>query len=108
MVDIYRTLISENAEKDLLEAYLWIEKEAPQSASSWVAGLLESIASLETLPERCPLAPENGVFEEEIRVHLYRRSSTYRILFTIRVDQVVILYIRHSARNLVHPEESDT
>ena len=49
MAEIYRTLISENAEKDLLEAYL----------------------------------------------------------FTIQVDQVVILYIRHSARYLVQSEELD-
>ena len=85
-------------------AYEWIEAVSPQSASDWLAGLLDSIASLETFPERCALATEKNSFEEEIRVHLYRRSSVYRILFTIKVDRVVVLYIRHASRHPVTPE----
>jgi hypothetical protein len=104
MAKIYRTLITETAEIDLLEAYQWIETEALHSASNWVSGLIEAIASLETFPERCPIAPENDLFEKEIRVHLYRRSSVYRILFTIQVDQVIVRYIRHGAWQPITPE----
>jgi len=86
-------------------AYHWLEVEAPDSATKWLTGLLDAIASLETFPERRPLAPENDLFDEEVRVHLYRMSSAYRILFTIQEDKVVILYIRHSARRFVTPED---
>ena len=47
----------------------------------------------------CPLAPENDEFEEEIRELLYgKRQHRYRILFTIREQAVVVLHIRHGAR----------
>jgi plasmid stabilization system protein ParE len=100
----YQTYITATAESEMYADYQWIDAEAPHNAAKWFAGLFDAIASLESFPERCPLAPENDMFEEEIRVHLYRMSSVYRILFTIQDDRVVVLYVRHSARQPVAPE----
>jgi plasmid stabilization system protein ParE len=86
-------------------AYQWIDAESPHSAAKWLAGLLDAVASLESFPERCPVAPENELFVEEVRLHLYRMSSVYRILFTIQQDKVVVLYIRIGARLFVTPED---
>jgi len=59
----------------------------------------EAIASLSSLPERCPLAPENARFPFEVRQLLYgRKPHVYRILFTIEGDAVKILHIRHARR----------
>ncbi len=51
------------------------------------------------MPHRCPLAPENEEFEDEVRQHLYgKRDNKYRILFSIMDAEVQILHIRHGKR----------
>jgi plasmid stabilization system protein ParE len=67
----YRVIIEPPAEAELEEAYQWIARAAPQAAARWYNGLVEAIDSLESLPERCPLAPENDAFDEDIRQLLY-------------------------------------
>ncbi len=58
------------------------------------------------MPARCPLAPENDEFEEEIRELLYgKRQHRYRILFTIRGETVIVLHIRHGAREHLKGED---
>lgn len=49
------------------------------------------------MPERCPLAPEDGLDGVTIRHLIY---GDYRILFSIDAAQVVILQVRHGARML--------
>jgi plasmid stabilization system protein ParE len=46
------------AEAEIEAAYLWLFERSPQHASQWQAGLLEAIASLSTMPDRCGYAPE--------------------------------------------------
>ncbi len=51
------------------------------------------------MPARSSLAFENEYFDEEIRQLLYgKRGRLYRILFTIRDDEVYVLFVRHSAQ----------
>lgn len=87
---------------EIEEAYLYIRQDSPENAPRWRAGLLEAAATLETFPKRCPVAPENGPFEFEIRQLLYGR---YRLLFTVRDDTVVILHVRHGAREWMKADE---
>lgn len=56
-----------------------------------------------TMPNRCPLAPENAKFSQEIRQLIYGSGrNAYRILFTVLDQQnplvVRILHIRHVSR----------
>jgi hypothetical protein len=62
-------------------------------------GLIKKVDTLRRHPTRCPLAAENDKFPEEIRELLYGRSKRHkhRIIFTLRADNVHILYVRHSA-----------
>jgi plasmid stabilization system protein ParE len=69
-------------------------------------GLFRAIESLNKMPFRCSLAIENDYFEEEIRQLLYgKRGRVYRIIFTIREEEVHILFVRHSAQKPLSPEE---
>jgi hypothetical protein len=53
------------------------------------------------------MAPENDEFEEEIRQILYgKRQHRYRILFTIREQTVIVLHIRHGAREHLTGEDA--
>lgn len=91
----YRVIIQPTAESDLENAYLYIAQEVPNNASKWLLQIQSKVKTLETLPFRCPLAPENNVFDYEIRQLII---GQYRVLFTIKLTEVHILHIRHGAQ----------
>ena len=87
------------AQQDIAEAHRWLAERDPQAADHWFNGLYDTIGSLETFPERCPLAPESEFLNCEIRETFHgRRQHKYRILFTVAADEVHVLHVRHGAR----------
>ncbi len=102
---IYRVELSDSAKADLREATRWISNEAsPTAAAKWLTRTHKTISTLKRQPLRCPLADENDKFPEEIRVLIHgKRYLRYRIVFTIRDDTVVVLYVRHGARDELNP-----
>ena len=98
----YRILIQPPVADDLDDAYHWIASHSPARADSWLQGAIDAFQSLTDFPGRCPLAPENDVFDSEVRQLLY---GDYRILFTVENDLVRILHIRHGARRYLEPYE---
>lgn len=100
----YRFEITAQALADADQAYAWIAERSPERAERWYRGLFEQIETLTSFPLRCPLAAEDPKFPEEIRELLYgKRNHKYRIIFTIRDDAVVVLYIHHGARRELEP-----
>jgi len=91
----YEVVVQPVAEAELEEAYRYIRKGSPERAMHWRARLLVKAESLSRWPERCPLAPENEAFLEEVR-HLV--FGSYRLLFTIldAKREVHVVHIRHS------------
>ena len=73
----YSVIILPEAEQDIEDAYLYISEDSPQNAMNWYRNICTKIQSLSSFPLRCPLAPENDFFQEEIR-HLI--INYYRIL----------------------------
>ena len=101
----YRVEITVEAESEIKDAYLWIHGDSPANAARWRRGLLEAVQSLSQQPTRCPLAPENVWFKQEIRQLLYgKRGGVYRVLFVIGEKTVSILHVRHSAREFLQPD----
>lgn len=101
----FQVELTEQAQQDAEEAYLWIAERDPDGAERWWDGIVDAVLSLEQMPLRCPLAPEDPYFEEEIRMLLYgRRRGQFRILFTVSGDRVLVLHIRRASRDLVQPE----
>ena len=100
----YQVLITASAEADLDEAYCWLSERAREAAVNWYNGVLDAFLSLETFPERCPLAPESRAFKREIRQLLHgKRQHAYRILFDVSEETVRILHVRHGAREHLKP-----
>jgi plasmid stabilization system protein ParE len=98
----YRVELAASAKADIREAARWLTEQAsPAVATRWLAGLDKAMSTLETQPERCPVAAESHSFPVEIRELLYGRSKKgkHRIVFTIANDVVHILYVRHTARD---------
>jgi plasmid stabilization system protein ParE len=91
----YRVELTEPAKLEIAEAEDWIDAESPAAAERWIEALYDALDGLQTMPARCPLAPENKNHGEEIRQLIYGR---YRVLFTIFPGRVLILHVRHGAR----------
>ena len=96
----FRVELSDRAQADIAAIYDWfLSQQAGPAGERWFLGLREAIASLSTLPTRCPVSPESGEVPVEVRQLLYgRKPHVYRILFTIERDVVQILHIRHGRR----------
>lgn len=105
MAEEYRIILQPEAYEGMERAYTYFEQDSPERAHRWAAGLMDAIDSLKTFPARCPRAPEDRFFPQEIRQLLYGKGgSIYRILFTITGDTVSVLHIRHSAQEILRPE----
>jgi plasmid stabilization system protein ParE len=103
----YQVIILPSAERNIGEAYEWLTEQKAEAAIRWYNRLLEVIFSLDTFPERCPLAPESEFFNAEIREIFHgRRQYKYRILFTVSENEVHVLHVRHGARLALGETES--
>ena len=92
----YAVVVQPEAEADIEAAYLYLfEAASPDVAIRWFNEIEAVMATLAEFPNRCPKAPEDAYFSDEIR-HLL--VEPYRILFTIRAKQVHVLHVRHMAR----------
>ena len=99
----FRVELSQQAQRDIAAIYDWLQSEqAGDAGQRWFLALRAAVASLQNLPSRCPLAPENRDSPVEVRHLLYgRRPHVYRILFAIEGDLVQVLHIRHGRRRPV-------
>lgn len=105
----YRVEIAPPARDEFDETFAWIFNNSPAAAVRWRDGLFEALHSLREWPRRCPLAPENDVFDEDIRQLLYgKKLHAFRILFTVDEQVVQILHIRHGARKHMEGEQPDS
>jgi plasmid stabilization system protein ParE len=96
----FRVKQTAQADKDLDGILEWLlEREAGDTGLRWFQRLKEALLSLNEMPHRCPIAPENKEFPYEVRQLLYgRKPHRYRVLFAIEGDTVIILHIRHGRR----------
>ena len=58
----FRVVIQPPASAEMEQAFLWIAEQNPEAAAKWFHGLEAAIQGLATMPERCPVAPENERF----------------------------------------------
>ena len=83
------------------------------TAEKWFNGVLDDIASLKGVPERCSVAPESEDLDREVRVLLHgRRNRSYKIYFSVHHETAIsgvvsIFHVRHWARRPVHADELD-
>jgi len=98
----FHVLIGDFAAEELEQAYQYVRRYSPHQATLLRDATLDAAESLEFSPQRCPLAPENGAHGLELRQLL---SGSYRLIFAIQDDLVVVMRIRHTARAPMTPDE---
>lgn len=101
--------VSEEARRQIDAELVRIYDAAGEAAAiAWRDGMEEAIAGLATLPERCPAAPEDALYQRgTLRQFLYRRrrgGPAWRILFSVRpadesdAPTVRVHQVRHGAQ----------
>ena len=83
-------------------------ERAPVRGPEWFEELIDSLYTLELLPNRCPLAREAEEAKRDIRCLLFgKRRGIYRILYEVdeKRQTVWILHIRHGALRDLGPDE---
>ncbi len=96
--------LSAEAEQDIKQAYLYIAEHGPANPDQWKAGLLEHLTSLESFPRRCGLAPESQDSGDLIYQTIY---TSYRILFVIEEQTVLVFACWHGSRLPLSSDELD-
>jgi plasmid stabilization system protein ParE len=103
---VHEVVVSATAERELEAACAWLADRSPEAARRWRIGLLSAIESLATFPDRCGIAPESSAFERDIRCLTYGKGSgCYRVLFTVSDGCVIVLHVRHGARDRLGADE---
>jgi len=91
----YAVNVTVRAERDLARLYGEIDATDSETARKWYRGLKRQIFSLEKIPFRCAVTPEN----KSLRHLLYGHGhNTYRVIYRVIGMQVDVLHIRHGAR----------
>lgn len=107
--------ISNRTDSEITAARQHFERTAGERiAEEWQAGLRQEIAKLSQFPARLPVAPEDKLFQETVRVFLYRRTPrgpAYRIFFILKeagqeAPTVGIIHARHAAQKPMTRKEA--
>jgi toxin ParE1/3/4 len=93
----YRVELTVRAERDLKRIYKYIHADDSDPPFAWFNGLETLISSLDELPNRGAVTPE----DKKLRHLLYgNKPHVYRIVYRVyeRAKEVRVLHIRHGAR----------
>lgn len=106
----FRVQMTASAQADLERLVRQFAEHSRGGADRFTARFSEALNRLESSPQACGLAYENPSFEEEIRHLLIRvqKRRTYRALFLVRGEDVVIVAVRAPGERPVVPKDLDT
>ena len=98
----HRVRITREADGQILAIKNYIAEDSPDSARRWRIGLRERLRSLKDFPDRHEIAFPASEVGRDVRHTFF---GTYRILYTIDGNSVVIVSVRHGARQPLSADE---
>ncbi len=104
----YQIVLADTATADANEIYDWVAQRATIRGPEWFEELMDCLYSLESFPNRCPLAREATEAKRQIRcLHFGKRRHVYRILYEVDESRktVFILHMRHGALRDIDPDQ---
>lgn len=97
MPAIYQIEITPSAEAYVTAIWEYIAADSPEAATRFIAELVSQAEKLASLPERCPLIPENEQLGTRYRHLVY---GSYRTIFRVAGKTVFVLRVIRGARLL--------
>ena len=98
----YRTTFTSRASREIADICEDLNRRAPRYAPLWVERLESAVRSLRSMPQRCPPAHEYDDLHFQARQLLF---DSYRIVFRIIGAEVIVLHVKHEARDRKVPED---
>ena len=96
MAEIYKVKIYPAAEQDLMDIIDYLNTLSPQAALRYYDVLTEQIASLSTMPERCPHPKDLALTAKGYR---YLIVEDYLVFYMVVGDTVQMHRILYGRRN---------
>jgi len=101
----FTVVLHREARAEAVAALSYLAAHAsPDVAHAWYDAFEAAIASLETMPARCPYARERGE-----RPDLDLRQATvgsHRLIFAVKGSTVHVLHVRHGAQDDLDDSEA--
>jgi len=103
----FQVEITEAAYRDLDEILTWFSGRSRASAARLSEQFEKALSRLECFPLSCGLAYENFLMDEDLRHLLFglRKGRSYRALFVVRGETVIILRIRAPGQRAATTED---
>ena len=95
-MDVYKVKIYPTAKRDLLEIIDYLNTLSPEAALRYYDLLTEEIASLATMPERCPHPKDLALVAKGYR---YLVVKNYLVFYVVSGDTVQIRRILYGRRD---------
>ena len=91
------------AERDFNKILTYLAARSKSGAIAWAKAFDKALSHLESNAESCPLAAEDEFVDFELREIMFktRRGLIYRILFSVRENEVMILHVRGPGQDLL-------
>lgn len=108
---IYRVRLTAKAEQDIAERLAWFaDQHAAVAGGRWFGKLMKSVATLESMPQRCAIIGEAADLDREVReLRFGRRRNVYRVIFEIQGSIVIVLRLRNASQDqLTHDDLMET
>ena len=97
MAKKYNINITFNAKTDLEHIFFYIAEDSITNATKFIHRLEEKIYSLDIMPERFALIPENIFLGTDYRQIIHGK---YRVIYKISGNSVFIMRVVHAAKLL--------
>ena len=107
----YELILAARARADILRNAEWsAENHSPDQAIAWFDSIYQQLENLRVMPERFPVAPENGSVEVEIREMPLGVGSrpSYRAVFIIKPLEVHVLTVRRASQDAVTTKDIES
>jgi plasmid stabilization system protein ParE len=88
--------ILERAQTDVDEIFNWLVQRSMRGAIAWYLAFHRAVESIASSPEMFGAAPESIPLGRHLRQSLFktRRGRTYRLVFKLSDDEIVLLRVR--------------
>jgi plasmid stabilization system protein ParE len=96
----YHITLNPSVYKKLEGIFSYIAAESPKSALAVLDEIEKQIISLESMPERFALVPENITYKNYQVRHFFCKKS-FRVIYAINKNEVRVIDVRHAAQSFL-------
>ena len=102
----FTVVFTDEASFQVLQIEEWIAERSIRGAATWQSAFQQAISKLTDRGPGFSLAPESSEFIEPIRQIFFRtrRGLTYRALFIVLSNLVIVVCVRGCGQDLADPD----